>query len=195
MKKLLLITFFTLISVSANAQVGIGTIVPGAALDINPAANEVPLRIRPSATPPAGLVRGEFYVDNIDGLLYSYDPTRTKWLSVDRNMIGWGRNAAASNEYLRQYNGALSNENGWRMIRNGTITAITVQANAAGTFTIEIRKNDATAVIASLVVSAQPGAHSTTVNINFNQGDFLQCFLNGTNIQTPQVLIETAWRK
>ncbi|WP_298782772.1 hypothetical protein, partial [uncultured Polaribacter sp.] len=136
---------------------------------------------------------GEFHVAD-DGLLYSYDATRSKWLSVDRNMIGWGRNSAGTtNEYLRQFNGALSSFNGWRMIRSGTITAITVQSNANQTYTIQIRKNDVATAITSLTVSTAQGNHDTTINVDFVEGDFLQCYLSGSSIDYPQVLIEIAW--
>jgi hypothetical protein len=137
-----------------------------------------------------------------DGLLYAYDGTRNKWLSVDRNLIGWGRNKinAGSDDplgtqYLRQYNGAPSDLNGWRMIRKGTITAITVQSNADQTYTVEIRKNDDTDIETSLAVSNDQGKHDTTINIDFDEGDFLQCYLNGNTIDYPQVLIEIAWRQ
>jgi len=176
-----------------NQRVGINTINPNAQLDI--LSTEVPLRIQPNATTPTGSLSGQMFVAN-DGLLYAYDAVRTKWLSVDRTMFGWGRNDAnTTDEYLRQYNGALSNNNGWRMIRDGTITAITVQTDAAESCTIEIRKNDTTTIISSLTLTNEEGRHDNTINIDFNEGDFLQCFLNGTDIDFPQVLIEIAWRK
>lgn len=131
-----------------------------------------------------------------DGILYIYDGTRSKWLSVDRTMVGWGRNSGnTSNEYLRQFNGAQSNNNGWRMVRDGTITAITAQSNASQSWTLEIRKNDATTVITSLNMTAQAGNHNNSLNIDINEGDFIQAYCNGSSIDYPQTLIEIAWRK
>jgi hypothetical protein len=181
----------------AGGNVGINTGNPEAMLDINTLVSPaiIPLRIRPNTTTPAGTASGEFHVA-ADGLLYAFDGTRGKWLSVDRNMIGWGRNSQnTTNEYLRQFNGAQSNLNGWRMIRDGTITAITVQSNANQTYAVQIRKNDSATVISSLAVSNAQGNHNTTINIDFNEGDFLQCYLNGTSIDYPQVLIEIAWKQ
>ena len=116
-----------------------------------------------------------------DGLLYAYDGTRIKWLSVDRNLIGWGRNSNnTTNEYLRQYNGAQSNNNGWRMIRKGTITAITIQTNGTSdvsNYKVEIEKNNnTTAILTLLVANTELGKHDTTINIDFDEGDFLQCY-------------------
>ena len=88
-------------------NVGIGTTSPNAQVDIE--SSGVPLRIQPSAVTPTGSIAGQMFVGN-DGILYIYDGTRSKWLSMDRTMVGWGRNSGnTSNEYLRQFNGALSN--------------------------------------------------------------------------------------
>ncbi len=131
-----------------------------------------------------------------DGILYIYDGTRSKWLSVDRTMVGWGRSSGnTTNEYLRQFNGSPSNNNGWRMIRDGTITGITAQSNAVESWTLEIRKNDSATVITSLTMAAQNGNHNKTLNVDVNEGDFLQAYCNGTSVAHPQSLIEIAWRK
>jgi len=178
----------------ADGFVGVNTDNPDAYIDIE-SGTKVPLRLRPNTTVPTGANNGEFFVAN-NGLLHAYDATRTKWLSVDRFNVFWGRNNAnVTNEYLRQVNGALSNNTGWRMIRNGTITAIAVQCNINQTYTIEIRKNDAVAVIASLTVTNSQGNHDTTINVDFDEGDFLQCYLNGVSVDYPEVMVEIAWRQ
>ncbi|CAL2105162.1 conserved hypothetical protein [Tenacibaculum sp. 190524A02b] len=174
--------------------VGINTDSPQAYIDINSNTN-VPLRLRPNTSTPTGTNNGEFFVAN-NGLLHAFDATRSKWLSVDRFNVFWGRNSNnTTNQYLRQINGAQSNNTGWRMIRNGTITAISVQGNINQTYTVEIRKNDTATVITSITVTNSQGNHDTTINIDFNEGDFLQCYLNGTSIDYPQVMVEIAWRQ
>ena len=178
-----------------GGNIGVNTGDPDATLDIDPTSNnEVPLRLRPNATVPTGTNFGEFHVGG-DGLLYAYDATRSKWLSVDRNTMGWGRNSGnTTNEYLRQFNGAQSNLNGWRMIRNGTITSISVQGNANQSYWIRIRKNDGNAPIVSFRVNGE-GGHDNTVDVDFDEGDYLQCYLQGNSIDYPQVFIEVAWRQ
>ena len=98
---------------------------------------------------------------------------------------------------LRQFNGAQSINSGWRMIRDGTITAITVQSNSnsSADYTVEIRKNDGVNMETSLTVNNNQGNQNTAINIDFDEGDFLQCYLNGNSIDYPQVLIEIAWRQ
>jgi hypothetical protein len=156
----------------------------------------VPLKIEPSTSTPTGTSGGQMFVSDDDGILYIYDGTRLKWLSIDRTMIGWGRNSASTtNEYLRQFNGALSSQNGWRMVRNGTITAISAQSNINQTWTFEIRRNDATTVIASITMTGVQGNHDNTLNVDINEGDYIQAFCNGTSVDYPETLIEIAWRK
>lgn len=178
----------------ADGYIGVNTDSPGAYVDINSTTN-VPLRLRPNTSTPTGSANGEFFVAS-NGLLHAYDATRSKWLSVDRFNVFWGRNNnETTDEYLRQINGAVSSNNGWRMIRNGTITAISVQGNTDQTYTIEIRKNDDVTVITSIMVDNSEGNHDITIDVDFNEGDFLQCYLNGTDIEYPQVMLEIAWRQ
>ncbi len=181
-----------------NAQnVGVGDFSSGtidASLHIK--STDVPLKIEPSTATPLGSSGGQMFVSNDNGLLYIYDGTRSKWLSVDRSMVGWGRNSGnTSNQYLRQFNGALSNQNGWRMIRDGTITAITAQSNINQTWTLEIRKNDSPTVIASIIITNAQGDNDNTINIDFSEGDYLQAYCRGSSVDYPQTLIEVAWRK
>ncbi|MCD8407515.1 hypothetical protein LNI96_06205 [Tenacibaculum dicentrarchi] len=159
-------------------------------------STDVPFKIEPNTTTPTGTSGGQMFVDSTNGILYIYDGTRMKWLSVDRIMIGWGRDSNnTTDQYLRQFNGAPSNKNGWRMIRNATITAITAQTDIDQTWTLEIRKNDGTTAIASLIMTNQQGNHNNILNIDVNEGDFIQAYCNGTSVDFPQTLIEIAWRK
>ncbi|MCD8451985.1 hypothetical protein LNI90_07800 [Tenacibaculum dicentrarchi] len=159
-------------------------------------STDVPFKIEPNTTTPTGTSGGQMFVDSTNGILYIYDGTRMKWLSVDRTMIGWGRDSNnTTDQYLRQFNGAPSNKNGWRMIRNATITAITAQTDIDQTWTLEIRKNDGTTAIASLIMTNQQGNHNNILNIDVNEGDFIQAYCNGTSVDFPETLIEIAWRK
>lgn len=177
----------------SSGSIGINTDTPDAQLDIE--STGVPLRLQPSATTPTGTEAGQMFMGS-DGILYAYDGTRSKWLSVDRTTVGWGRNSAATtNEYLRQFNGATSDSNGWRIIRDATITAISAQTNSATTWVLEIRKNDATTNVLTLNLNLEEGKHDNSINIDVNEGDFIQAYCNGTNVEHPQTLIEIAWRK
>ena len=180
--------------IDASQNVGIGTDTPDdAKLEVKNSSG-VPFKIEPNITTPTGNSTGQMFVAT-DGILYIYDGTRSKWLSVSRFMVGWGRNSNnTSYEYLRQFNGALSSNNGWRMMRNGTITGISAQSRVNQTWIFQIRKNGG-GLITSLTMTNQRGNHNKSINIDVSAGDYIKAYCNGNSIDYPQGLIEIAWRK
>ena len=146
-----------------------------------------------SVAPTENVVEGEVAV--VGGLLYAYDSTRSKWLSVDRNLITAGRNqAGASNIYLRVEDRIPSNQSSYRALRDGTITALFGNTNATETWTVEIRLNGSTSPSASLVITAATGDQDITIDVDFSAGDTIEFFCNGTNINRPFAGAEIAWR-
>lgn len=137
----------------------------------------------------------QFDFDAATGILYAFDSTRNKWMSVDRTTIPFGKNNNTTNEYLRQINGTPSNTTGWRMMRKGTITGVSVQTENSPTWTLEIRKNNVTIPIVSLNISSANGNHNNNINIDINEGDVIKAYCNGTGVRRPEALIEIAWRK
>jgi hypothetical protein len=134
-------------------------------------------------------------VATVSGIVYSYDGTRSKWLSIDRKLIEMSKDGFAKDVYLRTGNVA-SSQTGYRALRSGTITGIFAQTDTAYTWTIEVRRNGVLAPIASLAITAATGSQQVTTNVDFNQGDELQLFANtsGSNITAPVAGIEIAWK-
>lgn len=131
-----------------------------------------------TVAPNAGLLNGQLAV--INGMLYSYDQSRLKWLSVHRETIAFGRQGVLQNGWLNFWAGELpSNNSGIRMGRNGVITMITAQADKPlvnGNADINVRRNDATPNIATLtVVSGTEGNSQDTYNVNVAKDEYLQC--------------------
>lgn len=144
--------------------------------------------VAPSVNVAAGAI--SFVGDTV----YVRDGVRAKWLSVSRPLIWAGRDSdRVTNNYLYAVSGATS-ATGFRMPRNGTITAITMEADTATAWTVEIRKNDVTSAITSLASGGGHGNQSLTINIDFSQGDEIQFYCNGTNVPRPLAGIEVAWR-
>jgi len=158
-------------------------------------ATTAPIEIRPkSALPTTGLQDGQMAVK--DGILYIYDSTRTKWLSVQREVLVFGRRRKVRNQYLNFAVGNLaSNNSGYRIPRDATITAITAQLDASGTCDIHIRRNDTATNIVTLSLSNVNGAVDTSINIDISVNDFLQSYLSASNrVEDPVVMIEIAYR-
>lgn len=132
-------------------------------------------------------------VINVGGIMYIYDGTRSKWLSLQHMHLAAGRNSAlATNVYMRVVNDIPSNQTGYRMLRDGTITGLAAQTNGSESWTFEVRRNGS--AIASLVISAATGGQDATIDVDFSAGDELQFYVNGTAINKPVGVVEYAWR-
>lgn len=134
----------------------------------------------------------------IGGRLWVYDVIREKWLSVDRFQVIGGRNGRTRNIYLDTIDAMPFTLNGWRMIRDGTITSIAVQASSAPVWTLHVRKNGDPTNIASLQINGTLGAHITTINVDLNEGDAVQMYADVpavTGVYDPLAWVEIAWRR
>jgi len=132
-------------------------------------------------------------ISNVNGILYVYDSSRSKTLSLQRMTLAAGRdNPNATNIYLRAVDNIPTNETGYRMMRDGTITGLSAQTASAESWVFEIRINGS--VVASLTVTSAIGNQDTSINVDFNAGDELQFYCNGSLIDKPLGVIEYAWR-
>lgn len=137
------------------------------------------------------------YIDEDDGDVYFYDPTREKDLGVAILEIGCGRNSAnTTNQYLRTYNGTPMNQTGIALPWDATlIGGAAMGAVNTQTWTVRLRKNDSATNIASLTVTNSYEAHVTNADIDFDEGDRIQIYMEGTNINYPQARLYFRRRK
>jgi hypothetical protein len=159
-------------------------------------ATTAPFQLTPKGSlPTTGLLDGQLAIK--DGLLYIYDSTRTKWLSVHREILVFGRRRSVRNQYLNFAVGNLSSNNsGYRIPRNATIVAMTGQLDANGTCDMRVRRNDVATNIATLTITSANGAIDVSTNIDVNANDFLQSYLSASSsVQDPVFMVELAWRE
>lgn len=177
--------------------VGRKIIVDAGAVILDGTSTYAPLELTPQSSVPSSDLQPGQLSRQTDGILYTYDGTRSKWLSIDRMMLCFGKRGASKNQYLGFYGGQLiSNNSGLRMVRTATIVSISVQVDSSGTADFHIRKNDVISNISTLALSAALGAGDTTIDVDLAAGDFLQGFVECTAAVTdPMLLIEIAWRK
>jgi len=158
-------------------------------------ATTAPLELTPKAAlPTTGLQDGQIAVK--DGMLFIYDSTRTKWLSVQREVLVFGRRRKVKNQYLNFAVGNLaSNNSGYRIPRNATIVAMTGQLDSNGTCDMRVRRNDTATNIATLSISNSNGAVDISTNIDINANDYLQSYLSASNrVEDPVFMITIAYR-
>lgn len=146
-----------------------------------------------TSAPVTSVIDGAISV--VTGVMYVQDGSRSKWLSVDRKMIWAGRDAVnATDIYLRTVDSIASSTTGYRLLRDGTITGLVAQTTGAESWTFEVRKNGVVTPIASLIISASSGAQSTITDVDVAQGDEIEFYCNGSNINRPIGGVEIAWR-
>lgn len=156
------------------------------------------LRVIPKgALPTTGLEDGQLNI--VNGILCIYDDTRGKWLSVQRVPVFFGRDGFSNDQYINYCVGGLaSNISGFRLVDNACIVSMTAQSSSPDNCIIGIRKNDILVDSVQFSMSGVSGIDNNTVNIDFNAGDYLQCYVDytgsGTGIENLVVMIEIAWR-
>ena len=148
-----------------------------------------------STLPTLDLAGGQLSIK--DGILYTYDSTRSKWLSVQRMFLIFGKKGKTKNQFLAFGAGELySNNSGYRLARNATVVAITGQLDASGTCDMRIRRNDSATNIATLNISSTIGNSDTTPNVDLSANDYLQSYLESVaGVEDPMVVVEFAWRE
>lgn len=133
----------------------------------------------------------------INGQLATYDKTnsRNKFLSVSRQYITFGGrdSTKTTNEYLRN---ALftSNESSTKLIQNATLVGISVNTAEAETWIARIRRNGVATNLHSESLTASAGTQKATLNVDFNVGDVIQIYCEGTDVNRPLVVLEFAYR-
>jgi len=100
-----------------------------------------------------------------------------------------GRNADATDIYLRGSGNVPTNQAGYVIPFDANITGISAASDGAETWVAEVRKNDAAAVIASLSLVAVAKDTDNTLDVDVNDGDEIQFFCNGTSINRPSITI------
>lgn len=137
------------------------------------------------------MAASQIYV--FDGIAYILDPIRGKYLSTGRTQLSFGYYGPnQSSRYLR-VEGVTTSGNGWMMMRNATLTGLCTRSRSSTTYQLQIRKNDVTTPIQTIVANAGSGV-SDTLDVNVNKGDYVQLFIDGTAIDHPLAFLELAWR-
>ena len=133
----------------------------------------------------------------INGQLASYDKTnsRNKFLSVSRQYVTFGGrdSTKTTNEYMRN---ALftSNESSTRLIQNATLVGISVQTAEAETWIARVRRNGVVTNLYSKSLTTSTGTQDNTLNVDFNVGDVIQVYCEGSDVNRPLVVLEFAYR-
>jgi len=136
-----------------------------------------------------------------DGLLYHFDENRGKWLSVNRETMSFCINAKniKGKRYMAHNGNFYSNVSGKSLIRDSTITSISIQTdNLQCTFDVNIHKNKEPFSIYTINLNNVGSKILDDINFDLNKGDFIQLSMENSDImgiRFPEILIEYCWRR
>jgi hypothetical protein len=203
MKKNLSFILLLCCSYYSFSQVGIGTTLPSAQLDIylDPAATIPALEI-PQQTAPNGTFTGQIAL--IGDKLFMYDATRTKWLSLESTALQYAKNGDADDEMLRFGGNVRDDDSGPKMPFDGTIVYVTAQSSGGETnkqFDLKINSSDignnANPTLDGRFNLSGGSFSYSEYNIDFNANDYITVEVrdNGDDIEDPVVVIWIKWRQ
>ena len=133
----------------------------------------------------------------INGQLATYDKTnsRNKFLSVSRQYVTFGGrdSSKTTNEYMRNAM-FTSNEASTKLIQNATLVGIAVNTAEAETWIARVRRNGVVTNLYSKSLTTSTGTTDNTLNVNFDAGDVIQVYCEGSDINRPLVVLEFAYR-
>ena len=142
--------------------------------------------------------RVELRFDPVSGLVKTKDPTRSdKELSLARELIHFGRRGRnQSSQWLRVQASIVSSTTGIRMIRDATITGISVQCSNSVNADFFVRKNSQPSNLAVISLNGSMGSEWDSLNIDIDKGDYLQVYMkvNSGRVSNPVLIIEIAYR-
>ena len=202
--KVFIVSFFLLLfSNYLYSQIGIGTTLPTAQLEIESTDTGIPsLELNPQSA-PVGSAMGQLAV--IGDKLYMYDDTRAKWLSIETVSFDFGRSGNVTTDNLRSQGNVSSANSGTLMPFNGTIIAITANSNTTSgstnlskEFNFRIRNGNSTEG-AEIDFSLSGGTYSdTSFNRDFDAGDHFHIRArdpdtSGDFVSNPIVTIWIKW--
>jgi len=164
----------------ANGPVKIsaGETVPALTVEHNP------------VLPANSLESGSIWTDS-DGEFFSYDDTRSKFLSVYKTPLIWTDNGNNDNNYLRDGN-IISATSGWRVPFDCTIVQIIANGENNLTKGFELRSNSGGAFASIQAFSLSSGFfNNENLNIDVDQGVELKCWVTGVGIPVndPRVTV------
>jgi hypothetical protein len=123
----------------------------------------------PSSPTPAA---GDLYFNTGLSLWMMYDGTRTKWLSVESSILGFGRGGATpAGSYFNGTDGvSFSAAQGLLGVWNGTVVSLGYTRSNTTSTTFEVT---ADGVAISTLASAATSGYTVSLNNDFSQGDVL----------------------
>lgn len=120
------------------------------------------------------------WLDTDESILYSYNSSRDKWLSVDRRILTFHKEGEVSNGFMRIGGDLLTANNGYLLERNATLLEAIARSTGGPTdahFKVFENSNN----VYNFQFTGNLYAIDTTANIDLSSGSIIKCqALGGT---------------
>jgi len=129
-----------------------------------------------------------------DGIPYIFDPLRLKWMSLSRSpqvASYYGQNQ--KRRYLKFGEVPSMGEQGWHVPRKAVVTGLWAKSRSVEKWYLELRRNGIPITLASVEINGSFG-NSTTLDVDLEENDWIQLFMNGTKVDHPVACVELTWR-
>jgi len=125
--------------------------------------------------------------NNQDAATKKYVDDQVAGGSLDTIVLSAARYFTVTNIYL-QADGVYTNVVPLVLPYNATLVAISAATNGAETWTAEVHLNGSLVTGAALSISAASSGYNNSYNIDFNAGDGIQLYCNGSSITNPRII-------
>lgn len=166
--------------------------VDSGSIVLQPINGYSPLQINESTSAPTQNLQ-EGQISLVNGILYKYDLSKNKWLSINKEFPSFTARFGCGNFLSSDKHGGINS--GFTLLRDATITGITANVGfGAQNKTFHIMKNGVYSSIQSFTM-INGSFVDDTLSIDAVAGDTIQVYFDaGAKAYSPRVNIELAWR-
>jgi hypothetical protein len=134
------------------------------------------------------------WLDTDESILYSYNSTRDKWLSIDRRILTFHKEGEVFNGFMRIGGDLLTANNGYILERNATLIEA-IARSTAGPTDANFRVFENSSNVYNFQFHGGLSVIDTTANVDLSEGAIIKCQALGGTQQRDWCYDEWSYRK
>ena len=143
-------------------------------------------------SPPSNPYSGQHFFNESDGITYSWDSSRSSWLSLTRLSLVWGVNGnLTNNNYVRPLGIVTSTAVGYYLNKLSTVISIGAVRSSTTSSNIYFRRSGVNITSFNWTGTTYS---DYGLNIELSTNTILQLYNSGATISNVVLYLEIAWR-